>query len=73
VKTTDHSCAKDFGTKKSRPRNAGGFESGDNSPNVDYGAYVIVRVPATDAIVIVIPWVKPVGYASFATEFSAFT
>jgi hypothetical protein len=33
----------------------------------------MVRVPATDPIVIVMPWVKPTGYVSFATEFSAFT
>jgi hypothetical protein len=30
--------------KKSRPHKAGGFEFGENVPNVDYGAYVIVRI-----------------------------
>jgi hypothetical protein len=40
---------------------------------VDYGAYVIVRTPATLLIVMVVPCEKPVGYDSWATEFSAFT
>gem|GEM_PF-3195942 len=47
--------------KKSRPHKAGGFEFGENVPNVDYGAYVIVRIPATLVIVIVTPCVKVVG------------
>ncbi len=34
---------------------------------------MIVRVPATAPIVIVVPWEKPPGYTSFATELSAFT
>jgi hypothetical protein len=37
------------------------------------GAYVIVRVPATLAIVIVTPCVKLAGYVSLATELSALT
>jgi hypothetical protein len=45
----------------------------EGRPFVDYGAYVIVRAPATLLIVIVVPWEKPVGYVSWATEFSAFT
>ena len=69
----DRSCYLGFGAKKSRPRNAGGFELGDNFPNVDYGEYVIVRTPAMLAIVIVVPCEKPAGYVSFATVFSTLT
>jgi hypothetical protein len=61
------------GRKKSRPQEAGGLASGKISRLSDYGAYVIVRTPATLAIVMVVPCEKPVGYVSFATEFRAFT
>ena len=51
----------DSEAKKSRPRKAGGFEFGENFPNVDYGAYVMVRTPATLVMETVTPWVKLAG------------
>ena len=41
--------------------------------DLNHGAYVIVRRPATLPIVIVVPCEKPAGYASFATVFNALT
>jgi hypothetical protein len=48
--------------KKKPPRQGGGFESeGLEGLNTDYGAYVMVRTPATLLIVTVMPCVKDVG------------
>jgi hypothetical protein len=58
---------------KKPPTTCGRLEFGEIEPDVDYGAYVIVRVPATLWIVTVTPCVKVVGYVSLATVFRALT
>jgi len=57
------------GNKKGRPVSRAALLLSD----AFYGAYVIVRVPATLWIVTVIPCVKVVGYVSLATVLRALT
>jgi hypothetical protein len=61
------------GGKKKAARKRAALELFGIDLGADYGAYVIVRTPATLPIVIVVPCEKPAGYTSFATEFSTLT
>jgi hypothetical protein len=62
-----------IGAKKAARVKRAAFELFGIALEGDYGAYVIVRTPATLPIVIVVPCEKPAGYTSFATEFSTLT
>ena len=63
----------DSGPKKAAHVMRAALNLGNYFPNVDYGEYVIVRTPATLAIVIVCPGRSPRDTLSFATELSALT